>query len=77
MQPRKGPAKSVWIRCQGGDDHFHGFTGAVIGSACIGWQPEQVFAVYSISLSIPSSSPLQDVLYGVLHTLVDDVLRVL
>ena len=31
MQPRKGLAKSIWIRCQGDDVHS---TGAVLGSAC-------------------------------------------
>ena len=34
MQPRKGLAKSIWIRCQGDDGHSHGCTGAVLGSAC-------------------------------------------
>ena len=87
MQPRKGPAKSIWIRCQGDNGHYHGSTCAVLGSACISWQPDQVFAVSSISLSIPatrcnfvlghSSSPLQDVLDGVLQALVDEVLEVL
>ena len=53
MQLRKGLAKSLWIRCQGDDGRCHGCTGAVLGSACISWQPEQVFVVSSISLSIP------------------------
>ena len=53
MQPRKGPAKSIWIHCRGDDGYSHGCTSAVLGSACISWQPEQVFAVSPISLSIP------------------------
>ena len=53
MQPRKGPAKSTWTRCQGADDHSHRCIAPVLGSASISCQPEQVLAASSISLWIP------------------------
>ena len=53
MQPRKGPAKSTWIRCQGADGHSHRWIAPVLGSASISCQPEQVLAASSISLWIP------------------------
>ena len=51
---KEGPGEiNMDSPAKGDDGHSHGCTGAVLGSACISWHPEQVLAVSSISLSIP------------------------
>ena len=49
MLLKKGPTKSIWIRCHEDEGHFHGCTGTVMGTLCVSWQPEQDLTVNSIS----------------------------
>jgi hypothetical protein len=52
IRPRNGQAKSKWILCQGVVGHSQGCIGTFPASFCWSWQPGQLLARCSMSLSI-------------------------
>ena len=51
--PRKGPAKSMWMRAQGRVGHFEEWRGAGAGDLRLIWHLWQSFTILSRSASIP------------------------